>query len=197
MVYFSNNVFYCLGANMIISAKNSCLIVIDIQERIAPATDSPREVINGSLDLLKAAKILSVPYILTEQYSKGLGPTMIDLRNELKDNYKPIEKIHFSCMDNEQFASELKKINPKQVILCGVETHICILQTALALKEAGYEVFVVSDATSSRKKQEELIAYQRLSYDGVNIVTKEMVMFEWLEKAGTPEFKEISKTLIK
>ncbi len=186
-----------MGENMIISAKKSCLVVIDVQERIAPATDSPREVINGSVDLLKAAKILSVPFIITEQYPKGLGPTMIDLRQELGEDYAPIEKIHFSCMNDDKFAAKINEIKPAQVILCGVESHICVLQTALSLKEAGYEVFVVSNATSSRKKQEELIAYQRLSYEGVSIVTKEMVMFEWLEKAGTPEFKEISKTLIK
>lgn len=176
--------------------NDSLLIVIDVQERLVTAMDSPREVITACTKLVSVAKRLSVPFIITEQYPKGLGETIIDVRQAAGDKAVYAEKLEFSCAQNPEIMKKIKESGKKQIILAGVETHICILQTALELKEMGYNVFVVSNAASSRKSLQHVFALQRLNHNGVDVVTYEMVVFEWLEKAGTDEFKEISRKYI-
>ena len=175
---------------------DSLLLVIDVQERLAPAMDNPREVINGCATLLGVAKELNVPCIITEQYPQGLGQTMIDLRNEADSDTKYCSKLEFSCLRNEGIAREIKNSHKKQIIVAGVETHICVVQTAIALKEAGYEVFVVSNACSSRQQLQHVLGLQRLMHSGIDVVSSEMVIFEWLERAGSPEFKNITRKYV-
>lgn len=175
---------------MLIRAKESALIVIDVQERLVPAMQAPARTIANTILLLQAAEKTSVPAILTEQYPKGLGSTIQDIRN-VSGDAPIVPKLHFSCMEDDGFATAFRALNRRQAILTGMEAHICVVQTAASLVEAGFEVFVVSDATASRNLDSEKACLERLSAAGIAIVTTEMVVFEWLGKAGTPAFKEM------
>jgi nicotinamidase-related amidase len=174
---------------MLIRASDSVLVVIDMQEKLVPAMQAPARTIRNTRNLLRAAEELSVPILLTEQYPKGLGPTVPEIRSST--NAQIIPKMHFSCMEEPVFADALKKLGRRQVVLAGMEAHICVVQTAASLLEQGYEVFVVSDATASRSLESEQACLARLSAANAGIVTTEMVLFEWLGNAGTPAFKAI------
>ena len=176
---------------MLMNRQNSLLMIIDVQERLAPAMDEPRQVINNSARLVGAAKSMGVPFIITEQYPKGLGPTMIDVRQEVGENAVIFSKLHFSCAREPEIMQAIQDSGRKQIILAGAETHICLLQTAVDLRMQGYDVFVVSNASSSRDAVQNVMALQRMAHNDIDVVTSEMVIFEWLEKAGTDEFKQI------
>lgn len=165
-------------------------MVIDMQERLVPAMQAPAKTLKNAKLLLTAAQENNVPIILTEQYPEGLGRTMPDVL-KAAGGARIISKMHFSCMEDEGFSSAFKALGRKQAVLAGMEAHICVVQTAASLIEEGYEVFVVSDATASRSSESENACLQRLSASGVGIVTTEMVIFEWLGKAGTPAFKKL------
>jgi len=181
---------------MLMKKTDSLLLIIDVQERLAPAMENPREVINSCATLLGVARELAIPCIITEQYPQGLGQTMIDLRNETAADAKYYSKLEFSCLKNDKIANEIKHNKKRQIIIAGVETHICVVQTAIELQAAGYEVFVVSNACSSRKQLQHVLGLQRLMHSGVEVVSSEMVIFEWLEKAGTEEFKSITRKYV-
>ncbi|MDR1026102.1 MAG: isochorismatase family protein [Lactobacillus sp.] len=182
---------------MLMNRENSLLLIIDIQERLTPAMDSAREVITNSTKLVELANELKVPFIINEQYPKGLGSTMFDIKSKAGEKANYIEKISFSSGKDEATLKAIKKTKKKQIIIAGIETHICVLQSAIDLKEAGYEVFLVADACSSRAREQNIFGLQRMMQNGIQIVTFEMVFFEWFEKAGSPEFKELSKKLVK
>lgn len=182
---------------MLMNRQNSLLLVIDVQERLAPAMDNPRQVISNGAKLIGVAKAMNVPFIITEQYPQGLGQTMVDIRQEAGEGAAYYAKIHFSCAKEEKIMSAIKASGKKQIILAGAETHICLLQTAMDLQKQGYEVFVVSNACSSRDATQNMMALQRLAHNNIDIVTSEMVIFEWLEKAGTDEFKQIVSQYVK
>ncbi|NQV99357.1 MAG: hydrolase [Rhodospirillales bacterium] len=175
---------------MLIEPDKSCLIVIDMQERLVPAMQAPARTIKNAATLMKAATCLSVPTVLTEQYPKGLGHTVPELL-KLADGMKVMEKLHFSCMKDINFSTYFKSLGRKQAVIAGMEAHICVLQTGMTLMEQGYEIFVVTDATSSRTPESEKACLDRLSAAGAGIVTTEMVVFEWLGQAATPQFKEL------
>lgn len=175
---------------MLIKPERSCLIVIDVQERLVPAMQAPARVIRNTHTLMTAASKLGVPMLLTEQYPKGLGHVVPELQDLAKSG-KVFEKIHFSCMNEPAFAAEFKSLDRRQAIIVGMEAHICVMQTGVDLMEQGYEIFVVTDATASRTLESEKACLDRLSAAGAGIVTTEMVVFEWLGRAGTPEFKEL------
>ena len=172
----------------------SQVVFIDIQEKLVDVMikNEIKKVIDASTILIEAAKILEVPCLYTEQYPKGLGPTVKELKSLLP--HPPIEKKAFSCLDAPNFKSHLVKSRP-QIILCGLETHICILQTALALKASGKEVFVVEDATLSRTNLNHQNAIHRLRSEGVVITNVESVIFEWLRIAQGDQFKAIAKLI--
>ena len=176
--------------------SDSLLLIIDVQENLTSAVENTREVIHTCTNLVSVAKRLGVPFIITEQYPKGLGRTIIDIRNmaEIKDEDYPA-KVEFSAAKNEKILNLIKKSKKKQIVLAGIETHICVLQTARDLKEMGFNVFVVADGCSSRDVAENILGLQRIMHKGIEIVTFEMVLFEWLGKAGTEEFKELSKLI--
>jgi nicotinamidase-related amidase len=176
--------------SMLIRAKESCLIVIDMQERLVPAMQAPARTIRNAKILIIAAKRLGIPVLLTEQYPKGLGHTVPDLAR-VADGLTVLEKLHFSCMEDDGFAAAFRALGRRQAVIAGMEAHICVMQTAATLMEEGYEVFVVTDVTSSRTLESEKACLDRLSSGGAGIVTTEMVVFEWLGEAGTPAFKEL------
>ncbi len=184
------------GITMLISRNDSCLLIIDVQERLAPAANDPRKIIDGCARLLKGARMLNVPAIVTEQYPKGLGPTIFDVREAAPEGaFFP--KTAMSAAAEDGFMQKLEAFGKKQIIIAGIEEHVCVLQTAVELKEKGYAVFIVADASGSRSPESEKYAEKRFEAENIPLVTVEMVLFEWLRVSGTPEFKEVQKHLIR
>lgn len=176
---------------MILRSGRSALVVVDIQERLMPAIHEADRVARNAEILLQAAHHLSVPILATEQYPRGLGPTVPAIA-ELLPAGATIEKLAFAATGEQIFLDRLAMLDRRQIVVCGTEAHVCVLQTALGLLEAGYEVFVTADAVSSRTAANVAAALDRLRAEGVRIVTTEMVVFEWMERAGTPIFKTVS-----
>ena len=179
---------------MLMKAENACLMIVDVQQRLLTAMDSPRAVLRGCGLMMKAAGMLDVPILVTEQYPQGLGPTVEPLA-ELSNEEDTYSKVHFSSSLNTAIRGRIDQLKPEQIVIGGIEAHVCVLQTASGLTEAGYHCYVAADATSSRSASNFSAAMARMREARVEIVTSEMVVFEWLEKAGTPEFKELSKFL--
>lgn len=148
------------------------------------------EIIARAETLLKAAVVLGIPVAVTEQYPKGLGRTDSRLAPAL-EHASFFEKTSFSALGDDEFSGFLEKTGPRHVGLLGIETHVCVAQTALDLKVRGYEVSVAADAVSSRRAIDKNLALHRMTDAGVIVTTAEALIFEWLERAGTPEFKEI------
>jgi len=178
-------------------SQDSFLLLIDIQQRLLQAMPEgvQESLIKQVGVLLQASNALEIPVAITEQYPKGLGPTEASLLN-LSPSTTPIEKTCFSCVDSDEFMSTLRSSHRRSVILMGMETHICVLQTALALQGQGYQVFVVEDGVCSRTIQNQNNALQRLRQAGVIITNTESVLFEWLADAKHTEFRTLSKLIV-
>ena len=175
----------------------SQLTCVDIQTRLSGAMQTPERVIGRAEVLLKAAEILAVPVLISEQYPKGLGATEPAILAAAPSAIV-LEKTEFSCARNDAISNaigELVKDFCTQIIICGMETHVCVAQTALDLAAAGHDVFVVSDAVTSRRQSDIDAALARFRHCGVHVVTSEMVIFEWLETARSVEFKAISELI--
>lgn len=169
-------------------------VVIDIQERLFPHIHQNDALLKKSQILLQGLQALKVPLLVTQQYTKGLGETVEPIKSILEQsNY--IEKKAFSCCDDTSFSGELSEHNRKNVILIGIESHICVLQTAIDLKSKGYQAIVVEDCVSSRNENDKKIAIERLRYEGAIITTTESILLELARYSGTPEFKVISKLI--
>jgi len=177
-----------------LTKENTALIVVDIQEKFLPVIKNIDLVIENTCKLIKSFQIMNIPVIVTEQYSKGLGKTAEAIRKELKE-YNPIEKIEFSCFKNKDFLNKIKKLKVKNLVICGIESHVCVTQTLLGAISKGYNVYLVKDAVSSRKESDYKIALERAKQEGALITSTEMIIFQLLGKAGTEEFKEISKII--
>ncbi len=176
------------------NADNSCLVVIDIQTRLTSAM--PIKVLarmkrNINI-LLQGAETLSIPVLTTEQYPKGLGPTEPEIVELLPDDTSKFEKTCFSCTGAEKFLDKLKETGRKQVILVGIEAHVCVLQTAILLIAEGYQVFVAADGICSRHRENYEASLNRMSRANVLICKSESVIFEWLRDARHAHFKELS-----
>ena len=176
---------------MIIDRDRSLLLVVDLQARMVPAIEEHERVVANVAWLVRAAQRIGVPVAATEQYSKGLGPVVPELRALLPENAIGA-KTRFSCVASECLVG-LPGADRAQVVLAGVEAHVCLLQTALELVEEGKEVYVVADAVGSRRAFDRDVAIARMRQQGVHIVSREMVVFEWLGEADTPLFRAVSK----
>ncbi|HKZ18215.1 MAG TPA: hydrolase [Geobacteraceae bacterium] len=178
---------FCLDRN------SAVLLVVDIQEKLckAMAPETLEQLTGNVSTLLETAKELNIPVVATEQYTRGLGETLPDIREKLPET--AIEKMSFSCCGEETFLSRLKNMQRRQVIVTGMETHICVLQTALELLAQGYHVHVVSDAVISRKKRNWELGLNMAASAGAVITSTEAAMFQLLKVAGTDEFKKLSK----
>lgn len=177
--------------------ENSLLVVIDVQTRLVstlPDTDAAQMLKNGA-SLLKAADTLKIPVIVTEQYPKGLGHTDPQLINQLPKNSSVYDKTGFSCCTADGFVEFIKNSSRKQIILMGMETHVCVLQTAFELLENNYQVYIVEDTTCSRNTDHKYYALQRMQQHGATITCYESVLFEWLQNSNHPDFKTISKLI--
>ncbi|PHS26648.1 MAG: hydrolase [Methylophaga sp.] len=182
---------------MVLKQDNSFLVVIDVQQRLLAAMPNPigEALVLQATILAKAANTLDIPVMVTEQYSKGLGATVATLQPHLS-SASQIEKTCFSCASADDFMTTLRASHRRQVILTGMEAHICVLQTALALLAQGFQVFVVEDAVCSRSQQNQDNAMQRLRQAGVIITNAESVLFEWLADAKHPQFKALSQLIV-
>jgi nicotinamidase-related amidase len=145
--------------------------------------------------MLKLAGTMDVPILVSEQYPQGLGATLKQLSSYVKIEHR-FEKIHFSSAQQPHFLKQIRQLKKTQLLLIGIEAHVCVLQTALELKAADYEVYVVVDAVSSRNELDLKYGLKRMKQEGIHLVTAEMVFFEWLRKAGSPEFKALSKEFL-
>lgn len=175
---------------MLICREQSLLLIVDIQEKLAPAILNAENVVANAAKLIRAAKQLSVPVLASEQYPTGLGRTVPALR-ELLPAAALFDKTHFSCLGEPGVADRLHQQQRRQIIICGMEAHVCVLQTAMDIKAAGFSPIVVADAVSSRRVESYELGLARMRDAGVAIVTTEMVLFEWIGQAGTPEFKAL------
>ncbi len=182
-----------MGRNQYILQRNSsALLIIDIQERILPVILKYERVVENTLKLINGFKILSAPIYYTEQYPKGLGSTESKIKSAL-DNTEAIHKMTFSCSGAGDLFQDFKRKRIKQVVVCGVESHVCVLQTVLDLLAEEFQVHVAADAVSSRRKFDYEIALRRMESNGAEITLTESVLFELLNVCGTEEFKAISK----
>lgn len=178
--------------NTILTRKSSGLLIIDIQQRINAVMKFRVRVIKNTVKLIEGFNILDVPIFITEQYRKGLGPTEKSILDALT-KLDIVEKINFSCCASPPFMEQLHQKNIQQVVVCGIEAHVCVLQTCLDLLAEGFQVHLVVDAISSRKKLDHQTAIDRMQSAGVILTTTETALFELLEQAGTSEFKQISQ----
>ncbi len=177
---------------MLMEASKACLLIVDMQERLLPVIHEAERVVSNCMTLIEAAEKLDLPMIFSEQYPKGLGPTVPEIENK---NAMIFDKLAFSAWRDEKLKNHFKKMEDsgfKQVVIGGVEAHVCVLQSAIDLQAAGFEVFVVADAVGSRHQDSVNLALSRLRHSGVQVVNLEMAVFELAGKAGTPEFKALS-----
>jgi nicotinamidase-related amidase len=174
-----------------LTPENAVLVLIDYQERLFPAMHERDRLLRNVIKLVRGAAVFGLPVIVTEQYPKGLGPTLPEIK-ALLPGVVPVEKTCFSACDAEPFTAALEASGRHQVLLAGIETHICVYQTALALARSGRHVHVVTDCCASRDPASETAAYMRMSAAGVSPTNAEMALFEMLKQGRGEVFKQIS-----
>jgi isochorismate hydrolase len=179
-----------------IEREKAVLVIVDVQDVLMRKMNQAvgENVIRNIRILLAFAKEMAIPILITEQYPKGLGRTVTEIKMEL-GSILPIEKVSFSCCGVETFNHQLNQLGRKQVILTGIETHVCVLQTADDLIQKGYEVYGVADAVCSRRKLDWEIGLRWMEKRGAMISTTEIIAFQLLKEAGTEEFRGLSKLL--
>ncbi len=179
---------------LLVSNTGVTLLIIDVQEKFGPAIPEINDVVKNICVLSKAFEIFKLPIVITEQYPKGLGKTIKDII-DCSPNAEYIEKITFSCAQSSEFMSNRHISSSKKIVVCGVETHVCVHQTVLDLVDKGYQVYVVSDAVNSRKTENKQLALKRMEQAGALITSTEMLLFEMLYRADSSNFKEIQKLI--
>jgi len=172
--------------------ENVVLLIIDIQGNLAHAMHEKELLFKNVQKLIKGIQVLGIPILWLEQKPQSLGPTIPEIADILS-NIQPISKICFSCCDNDRFMQALKALNRKQVLISGIETHVCVYQTAVDLVDLGYEVQVVTDAVSSRNMENKEIGLQKMRDSGVSFTSVETALFELLKVAEGEQFREIIK----
>lgn len=181
-----------MAKKLTLDRKDTVLVVVDVQERLLPVIHDREKLLENILRLVRGAQILGVPVICSEQYPKGLGPTVGALAEALAGVDRQ-EKITFSCLRDEGLAGALKDTGRGTLLVCGTESHVCVTQTVLDALELGKRVHVAGDAVSSRSPVNKQIALERLARAGATITSTESALFELLERAGTEEFRAVSK----
>jgi nicotinamidase-related amidase len=180
--------------NFFLDKNDALLLVIDIQERLAVVMKEKEKVVKNTQHLIELAKMINIPVVVTEQYPKGLGRTIPELHSGIPD-YKPIEKTAFDCCGEPSFLAEFKKLGKKKIIVTGMETHVCVLQTVTSLLQAGFVTHVVQDAICSRTKENWKTGIEFMRNAGAVVTCTETVLFQLLKVAGTEEFKKISQRI--
>jgi nicotinamidase-related amidase len=175
---------------MLLSAESSVLLVVDAQQRLAPAIHDVDRVVRTMGKLIDGAAVVGVPVVATEHYSRGLGHTVAELTDRLPAGCV-IEKLHLSAAHEPGFIDRLNALGRNQIVVTGMEAHVCVLQSALGLRGAGFQIFVVADAVGSRLPANRDLGLDRLRANGVDIVSAEMVLFEWAYRGDTPQFRDL------
>jgi len=175
---------------MRIAREDSLLLVVDVQEKLVPHMFEHEELVRKLEILVRGAKTLGLPIVAARQYPQGLGDIVMPLRLQFPESH---DKITFSCCGNEEMMEVLQRKGKNTVIVCGVESHICVLQTAIDLKDAGFTVVAVADTMASRSQRDYEIALRRMEQEGILLTTTEAILFELCYRAGTDEFRTISK----
>nr|VFJ89023.1 MAG: Nicotinamidase-related amidase [Candidatus Kentron sp. LFY] len=181
---------------MLIDQRSSCLLIVDVQEKLIPAIHDREMVVDHCAWFMKVADVVGVPLLVSEQYPTGLGSTVSSLR-ELAPKEAFMEKAHFSCVAAPECEARIDALGRNQVVVAGIEAHVCVLQTALDLMKSGRQVFVVADAISSRDRHNVELAIERMRSIGITMVGREMVLFEWAHRADTAQFKYLSTKFLK
>ncbi|MGO9115317.1 MAG: hydrolase [Thermoguttaceae bacterium] len=174
----------------LMSRSDSALLVVDVQEKLVPAIIAAARIVWNVRRLIDGAKVLGLPVMASEQYPRGLGPTVVELASRLED--RPA-KLSFSCRELPQLFADLRQRNIEKLLICGIETHVCIQQTALDLLADGWRAYVAVDAVGSRHDLDHQIALRRMESSGAVLTTTEAALFEWCRAARTPEFQRISR----
>ncbi len=174
--------------------NNTVALIIDEQEKLMPVIHEAASVLRNTRILVEGLNILKVPFLITQQYTKGMGMTVEPLL-ESAGTREYLEKRTFSCWDTEEIRRAVESSGKKQVLLAGVEAHICLLQTAIDLVDAGYDVFVVENCISSRKQCDKDIAVKRMMQAGVQVTSYESILFELMRTSAHPDFKAVSKLI--
>lgn len=177
---------------MRIIKENTVGLIIDIQEKLFPAMCEKEQLLKNTVVLIQGLNELKVPIIVTQQYTKGLGETIPEISSEIH-GFNNIEKRHFSCCDEPTVLEELKRLDASNIIICGIESHVCVLQTAVDLKDAGFNPIVVVDCISSRTKENLELAKERFRFEGIMMVSYESILFELTRSSVATEFRTISK----
>ncbi len=173
---------------MLLRAADSLLLVVDIQTRLVPAMFEVEPVVANATRLVRAASLLAVPTLVSEHCANAIGKIVPEIA-ALAPEGSTLPKTHFSCAAEPALAARVAEARRRQLLIAGIEAHVCVLQTALGFRSAGYDVFVVADATTSRRPESKNVALGRVAAAGASVVTTEMVVFEWLERADRAEFR--------
>ena len=177
---------------MRITKENTAGLIIDFQERLFPVMFENEKLLETTKTLVEGLQIINIPLIVTQQYTKGIGETIPEIKTIIS-SFEPIEKRAFSCCDEPSVSQKLSELNVKNVLICGIESHVCVLQTAVDLKEAGFNPVIVMDCISSRSRENIEIAKERFRYEGIMITSVESILFELTRTSSADEFRAISK----
>ena len=177
---------------MRILKNETAAVVIDIQEKLLPHMHDGPKVLENCAKLIAGLQILSVPVIVTQQYTKGLGPTDPSIAGKFPE-FRYIEKTAFSCLDEPAFKKEITGTGKQNVIICGIESHVCVLQTCLDLLDGGYNPVIVEDCVSSRNPDDKRVSIRRMRQEGARITTCESILFELTRFSGNEIFKAVSR----
>jgi nicotinamidase-related amidase len=179
--------------NNLLRPENSLLLIIDVQEKLIPVITGHEEISKNISRLIRGCKVFNIPIVYTQQYTKGLGNTIDIVRKEL-EGIEHIEKLEISCFQNEDFITRIKEFdNIQNLVVCGIEGHVCVNQTCHDALEYGYNTHIVADAVSSRKSYDYKYALDKMKMSGILPTTVEMALFELAHKSKTQQFKEVSK----
>jgi len=177
-----------------LDTEKCCLVVVDVQGKLAQLMHERQSLFDNIQILIKSAKILNIPILWAQQCPENLGPTVPEIAELLAGN-EPINKSAFSCCGDDRFNTSLNALAHEQILLCGIEAHVCIYQTAIDMLRKGFEVYVIADAVSSRTAANKQIGINRMTAEGAKIVSVEMALFELLKTAEHPQFRQIARLI--
>jgi nicotinamidase-related amidase len=179
-----------------LTLENTCLVVVDIQEKLLKVMQDRDRVVSNAAILIKIAQALDIPILWCQQVPDVLGPTVHDLWGLFtKAGMEPIDKTTFSCCGNEAFMKRIDELQSQTAIVCGIESHVCVFQTAMDLIQHGLYVHVVADAVSSRTNENKQIGLHRMAKEGAVVTSTEMLLFELLRDSKHPKFRELAKLI--
>lgn len=180
----------------LLRAADSLLLIIDVQARLAPHVHEHERVIDNCEWLAGVAEVVDVPVLVSEHCPEGIGPTVERLRARIAEE-SVMRKVHFSCVSEPSCKARIEATGRSQIVIAGMEAHVCVMQTAIELAAAGKQVFLVADAVSSRDPQDAVRAVARMQRNGVEIVSREMVLFEWAHRGATQQFRQLHRRFLK